>query len=142
MRMYSGTALFIFLLLFPPQLVLSQDRLRTTRSSEVQRAIGHVAEAEFYTRMALKSLRASEKAGRAPFFDYKKAREDLERILGEFKLYLSGDGSPVRAAAIPVVIDGTYFAESIKDYLLKRKPSGPGTVPKVPSKKPERKLFK
>ncbi len=142
MRMYSGTALFIFLLLFPPQLVLSQDRLRTTRSLEVQRAIGQVAQAEYYTRMALRSLEASEKAGRAPFFDYEKAREDLKRILGEFKLYLSGDGSPARAAAIPVVIDGTYFAESIKDYLLKRKPSGPEIVPDVLSKKPERKWFK
>lgn len=142
MRIYSGSALFLLLLLSPAQSVRSQDPYRTTRSLEVQRAIGHVAEAEFYTRMALRSLEASEKAGRAPFFDYKKAREDLERILGEFKLYLSGDGSPARAAAIPVVIDGTYFAESIKDYLLKRKRSGLEAVPDVTSKKPERKWFK
>jgi len=142
MRIYSGTAFFLLLLLSPAQSVRSQDPYRTTRSPEVQRAIGHVAEAEFYTRMALRSLEASEKAGRAPFFDYEKAREDLKRILGEFKLYLSGDGSPARAAAIPVVIDGTYFAESIKDYLLKQKRSGLEAVPKVPSKKLERKWFK
>ncbi len=142
MRMYSGTALFLLLLLSLAQSARSQDPYRTTRSLEVQRAIGQVAQAEYYTRMALRSLEASEKAGRAPFFDYEKAREDLKRILGEFKLYLSGDGSPARAAAIPVVIDGTYFAASIKDYLLKRKLSGPETVPDVLSKKPERKWFK
>ncbi len=125
MRIKSRTVFFLLLLLCPPQLVLSQDRIRTTRSLEVQRAIGHVAQAEYYTRMALRSLEASEKAGRAPFFDYKKPREDLGRILDEFKIYLSGDGSPARDSAIPVVIDGRYFAESIKEYLLKAKPSEP-----------------
>jgi len=125
MRIFSRTVFFLLLLLFPPKLVLSQDPYRSTRSLEIQRAIGHVAQAEYYTRMALRSLEASEKAGRAPFFDYKKAREDLERILDEFKIYLSGDGSPARASAIPVVIDGRYFAESIKEYLLKAKPSEP-----------------
>jgi len=125
MRIFSRTVFFLLLLLFPPKLVLSQDPYRSTRSLEIQRAIGHVAQAEYYTRMALRSLEASEKAGRAPFFDYKKAREDLERILDEFKIYLSGDGSPARSAAIPVVIDGRYFAETIKEYLLKPKHSEP-----------------
>jgi len=125
MRIKSRTVFFLLLLLFPPQLGLSKDPYRSTRSLEIQRAIGHVAQAEYYTRMALRSLEASEKAGRAPFFDYKKAREDLERILDELKIYLSGDGSPARASAIPVVIDGRYFAESIKEYLLKAKPSQP-----------------
>ncbi len=125
MRIFSRTALFLFLLLSPAQLARSQDPYRTTLSLEVQQAIGHVAQAEYYTRMALRSLETSEKAGRAPFFDYKKAREDLEKILGEFKIYLNGEGSPTKAAAIPVVIDGRYFAESIKEYLLKPKPSEP-----------------
>jgi len=144
-RLYEDVlwdCVFLLLLLSLAQSAGSQDPYPTTRSLEVQRAIGHVAEAEFYTRMALRSLEASEKAGRAPFFDYERAREDLKRILGEFKLYLSGDGSPAKAAAIPVVIDGTYFSESIKDYLLKRKPSGLEAVPDMTSKKPERKWFK
>ena len=128
MRFSSRTALFIILLLSQPQLVRSQDPYPTTRSLEVQRAIGHVAQAEYYIRMAVRSLGDSEKAGRAPFFDYEKARGDLERILGEFNLYLSGDGSPARAEAISVVIDGAYFAKSIKEYLLKRKRSGLETV--------------
>lgn len=131
MRIYSRTAFFLLLLLFPPQLVLSQDPYRTTRSLEVQQAIGHVAQAEYYTRMALRSLDASGKAGRAPFFDYRKAREDLGRILAEFKTYLSGDGSPAWAAAIPVVIDGRHFAESIKEYLLRPKPSEPEAAVRV-----------
>jgi len=137
MRIKSRTVFFLLLLLFPPQLVLSQDPYRTTRSLEVQRAIGHVAQAEYYMRMALRSLEASEKAGRAPFFDYKKAREDLERILDEFKIYLSGDGSPARAAAIPVVIDGRYFAETIKEYLLKLKHFEPEAAVKLPLRRVE-----
>ncbi len=132
MRIKSRTVFFLLLLFFPTQLVRSQDPYRTTRSLEVQRAIGHVAQAEYYTRMALRSLEASEKAGRAPFFDYKKAREDLGRILDEFKIYLSGDGSPARSAAIPVVIDGRYFAETIKEYLLKPKHSEPEAAVKPP----------
>ncbi len=137
MKIKSRTVFFLLLLLFLPQLVLSQDPYRTTRSLEIQRAIGHVAQAEYYTRMALRSLEASEKAGRAPFFDYKKAREDLGRILDEFKFYLSGDGSPARASAIPVVIDGRYFAESIKEYLLKAKHSEPEAAVKLPLRRAE-----
>jgi len=134
MRILSRTVFFLLLLLFPPQLVLSQDPYRTTRSLEIQQAIGHVAQAEYYTRLALRSLEASEKTGRAPFFDYKKAREDLQRILGDFKLYLGGDGSPARAGAIPVVIDGRYFAESIKEYFLKPKPAEPEPAASLPSR--------
>ncbi len=134
MRILSRTVFFLVLLLFPPQLVCSQDPYRSIRSLEIQQAVGHVAQAEYYTRMALRSLEVSEKAARAPFFDYKKAREDLERILGEFKLYLSGDGSPARAAAIPVVIDGRYFAESIKEYFLKAKPAEPEAAVRLPSR--------
>ena len=137
MRIKSRTVFFLLLLLFPPQLVLSQDPYRTTRSLEIQQAIGHVAQAEYYTHMALGSLEASEKAGRAPFFDYKKAREDLGRILREFKLYLSGDGSPARAAAVSVVIDGRYFAESIREYLLKPKHSEPEAAVKPPLRRAE-----
>jgi hypothetical protein len=101
----------------------TQDFYRTTRSLEVQRAISHIGQAEYYARMALRSLEASEKAGRAPFFDYKRAREDLERISKEFRTYLGAEGSPARAAAVPLVIDGRYFVESIKDYLLQEKPT-------------------
>ena len=64
MRISSRIALFLFLLLFPAQLVRSQDPYRTTRSLEVQRAIGHVAQADYYTRMALRSLEASERGVR------------------------------------------------------------------------------
>ncbi len=61
MRIKSRTVFFLLLLLFQPQLVRSQDPYRTTRSLEVQRAIGHVAQAEYYARMALRSLEASER---------------------------------------------------------------------------------
>lgn len=101
----------------------TQDFYRTGRSLEVQRAISHIGQAEYYARMALRSLEASEKAGRAPFFDYMRAREDLERISKEFRTYLGAEGSPARAAAVPLVIDGRYFVESIKDYLLQEKPT-------------------
>lgn len=104
----------------------AQDLYRTGRSLEVQQAISHIGQAEYYARMALISLDASEKAGRAPFFDYKRAREDLERISKEFRTYLGAEGSPARAAAIPLVIDGRYFLESIKDYLREERPSESG----------------
>jgi len=90
--------------------------------------------------MALRSLEASQKAGRAPFFDYKRAREDLERISKEFRTYLGAEGSPARAAAVPLVIDGRYFAESIKNYLLKEKaePAGAASVSRGPAERQER----
>lgn len=119
MKILLTAAFALFFLFLPVRTGQGQDLYRSTRSLEVQQAISHIGQAEYYTRMALRSLAESEKAGRAPFFDYKKARDDLDRILNEFRSYLGGDGSPARAAAVPLIIDGRYFSESIKDYLSK-----------------------
>lgn len=120
MKMLLATAFALFFLFLLDLSGHGQDLYRTTHPLEVQQAISHIGQAEYYTRMALRSLEASEKGGRAPFFDYKKSRDDLERILAEFRTYLGGKGSPAPAAAAPIVIDGRYFSESIKNYLMKR----------------------
>ena len=71
--------------------------------------------------MALRSLEASEKIGKAPYFDYQSAREDIEKILAEFKTYLKGDESTDLPPAVPLIVDGRYFAESIKKFLVTQK---------------------
>ena len=48
-----------------------------TRSLEEQQAISHISQADYYTRMALRSLDASEKIGTAPYLNYQNAREDI-----------------------------------------------------------------
>jgi hypothetical protein len=71
--------------------------------------------------MALRSLEAAEKIGKAPYFNYQNAREDIEKILSEFKTYLKGDESADLPPAVSLIVDGRYFAASIKDFLATRK---------------------
>ena len=92
-----------------------------TRSLEERQAISHISQAEYYTRMALRSLEASEKIGKAPYFNYQSAREDIEKVLSEFKTYLTSDESADLPPAVPLIVDGRYFAASIKDFLATRK---------------------
>ncbi len=114
--------LTMFLLgLFAPALSDAQEMYRATRSLEEQQAISHISQAEYYARMALRSLEASQKIGKAPYFNYQNARDDLEKVLAEFKAYLKGDESTDLPPAVPLVIDGRYFTESIKDFLAVRK---------------------
>ena len=119
MQSYGLTILL--LALFSPTLSEAQEIYRPTRSLEEQQAISHIGQAEYYTRMALRSLEASEKIGKAPYFNYQNAREDIEKVLNEFKTYLKGDESTDPPPAVPLIIDGRYFAESIKNFLATQK---------------------
>jgi hypothetical protein len=108
--------------LLSPVLSDAQEIYRATRSLEEQQAISHLSQAEYYARMALTSLEASEKIGKAPYFNYQNAREDIEKILNEFRIYLRGDESVDLPPAVPLIVDGRYFAESIKNFLATQKP--------------------
>ena len=119
MQSYGLTILL--LALFSPALSDAQDVYRPTRSLEEQQAISHISQAEYYARMVLRSLEASEKIGKAPFFNYQNAREDIEKVLTEFKTYLKGDESTDLPPAVPLIVDGRYFAESIKNFLATQK---------------------
>jgi len=119
MQSYGLTILL--LALFSPALSDAQEVYRKTRSLEEQQAISHISQAEYYARMALRSLEASEKIGKAPFFNYQNAREDIEKVLTEFKTYLKGDESTDLPPAVPLIVDGRYFAESIKNFLASQK---------------------
>jgi hypothetical protein len=114
--MKSSELIMLLSVLFSPVLIDAQ-----TRSLEEQQAISHISQAEYYARMALRSLEASEKIGKAPYFNYQNAREDIEKVLSEFKTYLKGDESAGLPPAVPLIVDGRYFAESIKDFLASRK---------------------
>jgi hypothetical protein len=114
--MKSSELIMLLSVLFSPVLIDAQ-----TRSLEEQQAISHISQAEYYARMALRSLEASEKIGKAPYFNYQNAREDIEKVLTEFKTYLKGDESTDLPRAVPLVVDGRYFAESIKDFLATKK---------------------
>jgi len=113
------TSILIVLLAVPlsPSLSDGQEIQRVSRSLADQQAISHISQAEYYARMALRSLEASQKIGKAPYFNYQSAREDLEKVLAEFKTYLKGDESTDLPPALPLIVDGRYFAESIKDFL-------------------------
>lgn len=117
----SGLTMFL-LLLFSPALSDAQEVYRPTRSLEVQQAMSHIGQAEYYAKMALRSLEASEKVGKAPYFNYQNAREDIEKVLAEFKTYLKGDEPTDILPAAPLMVDGRYFAESIKNFLASQKP--------------------
>ena len=119
--MKSFELTMLLFVLFSPVLSDAQEIYRATRSLEEQQAFSHISQAEYYTRMALKSLEASEKLGKAPYFNYQSAREDIEKVLSEFKTYLKGDESADVPPAVPLIVDGRYFAESIKDFLATRK---------------------
>jgi hypothetical protein len=108
-------------MLFLPVLSDAQEIYHATRSLEEQQAISHISQAEYYARMALRSLEASEKIGKAPYFNYQNAREDIGKVLSEFKTYLKGDESTDLLPAVPLIVDGRYFAESIKDFLATKK---------------------
>lgn len=114
--MKSSELIMLLSVLFAPVLIDAQ-----TRSLEEQQAISHISQAEYYARMALRSLEASEKIGQAPYFNYESAREDIEKVLTEFKTYLKGDESADFPPAVPLIVDGRYFAASIKDFLATRK---------------------
>jgi hypothetical protein len=116
MQMKSSELIMLLSVLFSPVLIDAQ-----TRSLEEQQAISHISQAEYYARMALRSLEASEKIGKAPYFNYQNAREDIEKVLTEFKTFLKGDESTDLPPAVPLVVDGRYFAESIKDFLATKK---------------------
>jgi hypothetical protein len=107
-----------------------------TRSLEEQQASSHISQAEYYTRMALRSLEASAKIGKAPYFNYQSAREDLEKVSAEFKTYLKGDEPTDLPSAVSLIVDGRYFAESIKEFLATHKTEGQVTS-NLPTKSPE-----
>jgi hypothetical protein len=115
--MQSSSLTILFMALLSPSLSDAQEIYRVTRSLEEQQAISHIGQAEYYARMALRSLEASEKIGRAPYFNYQNAREDIEKVLNEFKTYLKGDESIDLPPAVPLIVDGRYFAESIRNFL-------------------------
>jgi hypothetical protein len=119
--MQSSGLTILLLVLFSPALSDAQEINRTTRSVEEQQAISHIGQAEYHARMALRSLEASEKIGKAPYFNYQNAREDIEKVLNEFKTYLKGDESTDLPPAVPLIVDGRYFAESIKTFLATQK---------------------
>lgn len=114
--MKSSELIMLLSVLFSPVLTDAQ-----TRSLEEQQAISHISQAEYYAQMALRSLEASEKIGKAPYFNYQSAREDIEKVLTEFKTYLKGDESADFPPAVPLIVDGRYFAASINDFLATRK---------------------
>ena len=108
---------------------VAQEIYGPARSFEEQQAVSQISQAEYYARMALRSLEASEKIGKAPFFNYQNAREDIEKVLAEFKIYLKGDETADLQPAVPLVIDGRYFAESINNFLAAQKAESGSNVP-------------
>jgi hypothetical protein len=136
--------LMILSTLLWPGMIEAQEIYRGIRSVEEQQAVSHISQAEYYARMALRSLEISEKIGKAPYFNYQSAREDIEKILSEFRTYLKGDESADLPPAVPLIVDGRYFAESIKNFLAMQKApdaqtasklqGGNGEVRAVPSK--------
>ena len=113
--------LMILSVLLWPVMIEAQEIYRGTRSLDEQQAVSHISQAEYYTRMALRSLEASEKIGKAPYFNYQSAREDIEKVLSEFRTYLEGGGSVDLPPAMPLIVDGRYFAKSINAFLATRK---------------------
>jgi hypothetical protein len=131
--MKSSSVTMLLLSLFSPAVGDAQEIYRATRSLEEQQAISQIGQAEYYARMALRSLEASEKLGKAPYFDYQSAREDIEKVLAEFKIYLKGDESTDLPPAVPLIVDGRYFAESIKNFLVTRKTEEIQAASKLPA---------
>jgi hypothetical protein len=130
----------LLFVLFSPVLIDAQEIYLATRSLEEQQAISHISQAEYYTRMALRSLEASEKIGKAPYFNYQSAREDIEKVISEFRTYLEGGESADLPTAVPLVVDGRYFAESIKNFLATRKIDDAQAASNLQGKNGERAL--
>jgi len=135
--MKSSKLIVLLSVLFLPVLGDAQEIYHATRSLEEQQAISHIGQAEYYTRMALRSLEASEKVGKAPYFNYQNAREDIEKVLSEFKTYLKGDESADLPPAVPLIVDGRYFAASIKDFLATKKTNDGQTASSLQKKNNE-----
>ena len=114
--MKSSELIMLLSVLFSPVLIDAQ-----TRSLEEQQAISHISQAEYYARMALRSLEASEKIGKAPYFNYQNAREDIEKILTEFKTYLKGDESTDLPAAVPLGCRRAILCGVYQDFLATKK---------------------
>jgi hypothetical protein len=131
--MKSSGVTMLVLSLFSPAAGNAQEIYRGTRSLEQQQSISQIGQAEYYARMALRSLEASEKIGKAPYFNYQSAREDIEKVLSEFKIYLKGDESADVPPAVPLTIDGRYFAESIKNFLATQKTEEVQAANKLPA---------
>src|SRR6266498_3798564 len=132
--MKSSSVTMLLFSLFSPVVGDAQEIYRATRSLEEQQSISQIGQAEYYARMALRSLEASEKIGKAPYFNYQSAREDIEKVLSEFKTYLKGDESTDFPPAVPLSVDGRYFAESIKDYLATQKREESQAASNLPAK--------
>jgi hypothetical protein len=135
--MKSSSVTMLLLSLFAPAVGDAQDIYRATRSLEEQQSISQIGQAEYYARMALRSLEASEKIGKAPYFDYQSAREDIGKVLAEFKIYLKGDESTDLPPAVPLIVDGRYFAESIKNFLVTQKTEEAQVASNLPTKSNE-----
>src|SRR5438309_12061508 len=135
--MKTSSVTMLVLSLFSPAIGDAQEIYRTTRSLEEQQAISQIGQAEYYARMTLRSLEASEKIGKAPYFDYQSAREDIGKVLAEFKIYLKGDESTDLPPAVPLIVDGRYFAESIKNFLVTQKTEEAQVASNVPTKSNE-----
>jgi hypothetical protein len=134
--MKNSSLAMVVLSLFAPAVGDAQELYRATRSLEEQRAISQISQAEYYARMALRSLEASEKLGKAPYFDYQRAREDIGKVLDEFKIYLKGDESTDLPPAVPLIVDGRYFSESIKSSLAGLKAEEVKSSDNLPAKNP------
>ena len=132
--MKNSELLMLLSVLLWPMLIEAQEIHRASRSQEEQQAISHISQAEYYTRMALRSLEVSEKIGKAPYFDYQTAREDIQKVLAEFQIYLKGDELSDFPPAVPLMVDGRYFAESIKDFLTTHKKEEGQAASNLPTK--------
>jgi hypothetical protein len=129
--------LMILSVLLWPVMIEAQEIDHGTRSLEEQQAVSHISQAEYYARMALRSLEASEKIGKAPYFNYQSAREDIEKVISEFRTYLEGDEFADLPPAVPLIVDGRYFAESIQNFLATRKIDDAQAASNVQSKNGE-----
>src|SRR6266540_3589261 len=132
--MKSFGVTMLVLSLFGPAAGNTQEIYRATRSLEEQQSISQIGQAEYYARMVLRSLEASEKIGKAPYFDYRSARDDIGKILAELKTYLKGDESTDLPPAAPLIVDGRYFAESIKNFLATQKTEEVQAASSLPTK--------
>ena len=133
--------LMILFLLLSPVIIGAQEIYRGTRSLEEQQAVSHISQAAYYTRMALRSLEASEKIGKAPYFNYQSAREDIEKVISEFSTYLKGDESADLPPAVPLIVDGRYFAASINDFLATRRAEDAQAANNLQGKNKEARLL-
>ena len=77
--MKNSSVAILVVSLISPVVGDAQEIYRSTRSLEEQQAISQIGQAEYYARMALKSLEASEKIGKAPYFNYESARRISKR---------------------------------------------------------------